>query len=52
MLALTFTGTEPVEKGTGEPLQEQWEKMSKSKYNGYDPQVIFITGTVGENVQV
>lgn len=29
----------PVEKNTGAALTVQWEKMSKSKYNGVDPQV-------------
>lgn len=29
----------PVEAATGEKLFVQWEKMSKSKYNGTDPQV-------------
>ena len=28
-----------VEKGTGEPVGMKWEKMSKSKHNGIDPQV-------------
>jgi hypothetical protein len=31
----------PVEKSTGKPLVVEWEKMSKSKYNGVDPQVIY-----------
>ena len=32
-------GKAPVEKETGAALSVQWEKMSKSKYNGVDPQV-------------
>ena len=32
-------GNAPVEKDTGAALSVQWEKMSKSKYNGVDPQV-------------
>lgn len=31
----------PVEKSTGKPLVVEWEKMSKSKYNGVDPQVFY-----------
>lgn len=34
-----LTEDKPVEKGTGEEVLVQWEKMSKSKYNGVDPQV-------------
>lgn len=34
-----LTGEKPVEKGTREEVLVQWEKMSKSKYNGVDPQV-------------
>ncbi|XP_061197922.1 probable leucine--tRNA ligase, mitochondrial [Saccostrea echinata] len=33
-----FSGEIPVKKGTGEEVVVQWEKMSKSKYNGVDPQ--------------
>eukprot|EP00057_Strongylocentrotus_purpuratus_P024254 XP_011678728.1 PREDICTED: probable leucine--tRNA ligase, mitochondrial [Strongylocentrotus purpuratus] len=32
------SGTAPVQKGTGEELAVKWEKMSKSKYNGVDPE--------------
>ena len=32
-------GENPVEKGTGAELIVEWEKMSKSKYNGVDPMV-------------
>ncbi|KAJ8302965.1 hypothetical protein KUTeg_019361 [Tegillarca granosa] len=32
-------GKEPVEKSSGAELIVQWEKMSKSKYNGVDPQM-------------
>ena len=28
-----------VEKSTGEPVSVKFEKMSKSRYNGVDPQV-------------
>ncbi|OWF34737.1 leucine--tRNA ligase, mitochondrial [Mizuhopecten yessoensis] len=35
-----FTGPAPVEKSTGQKVLVQWEKMSKSKYNGVDPQEI------------
>ncbi|XP_072709891.1 leucine--tRNA ligase, mitochondrial isoform X3 [Ciconia boyciana] len=33
-----LTGTEPVYLKTGEKLQVAWEKMSKSKHNGIDPE--------------
>uniref|UniRef100_A0A8C0F8A9 leucine--tRNA ligase n=1 Tax=Bubo bubo TaxID=30461 RepID=A0A8C0F8A9_BUBBB len=33
-----LTGTEPVHLNTGEKLQVTWEKMSKSKHNGIDPE--------------
>ncbi|XP_060080650.1 leucine--tRNA ligase, mitochondrial-like [Ylistrum balloti] len=35
-----FSGPAPVEKSTGLKVFSQWEKMSKSKYNGVDPQEI------------
>uniref|UniRef100_A0A674HHA0 leucine--tRNA ligase n=1 Tax=Taeniopygia guttata TaxID=59729 RepID=A0A674HHA0_TAEGU len=35
-----LTGSEPVHLKTGEKLQVAWEKMSKSKYNGIDPEEI------------
>uniref|UniRef100_A0A8B9VR52 leucine--tRNA ligase n=1 Tax=Anas zonorhyncha TaxID=75864 RepID=A0A8B9VR52_9AVES len=35
---IDFTGTEPVHLKTGEKLQVTWEKMSKSKHNGIDPE--------------
>ncbi len=28
-----------VDKATGEEVEESWEKMSKSKHNGVDPEV-------------
>ncbi|XP_013399604.1 probable leucine--tRNA ligase, mitochondrial [Lingula anatina] len=35
-----FSGKKPVEKGTGEKISVTWEKMSKSKNNGTDPQEV------------
>ncbi|XP_067255934.1 probable leucine--tRNA ligase, mitochondrial isoform X1 [Chanodichthys erythropterus] len=35
-----FTGSEPVQRDTGSRLQVTWEKMSKSKHNGLDPQEV------------
>lgn len=32
-----FEGENVIEKATGSPVEEQWEKMSKSKYNGIEP---------------
>ncbi|KAI4873985.1 hypothetical protein NFI96_032066, partial [Prochilodus magdalenae] len=37
---IDFTGAEPVQKGSGKQLQVTWEKMSKSKHNGLDPQEV------------
>jgi len=34
-----MSGSAPVEASTKEELIVEWEKMSKSKYNGVDPQV-------------
>ncbi|XP_071812505.1 leucine--tRNA ligase, mitochondrial-like isoform X1 [Apostichopus japonicus] len=33
-----FSGSEPVSLSTGEKLEIKWDKMSKSKYNGVDPE--------------
>jgi leucyl-tRNA synthetase len=37
MIAL---GPKPIEKGTGQAVVAAWEKMSKSKYNGVDPETM------------
>jgi leucyl-tRNA synthetase len=37
---LTMDKNKVVHSSTKEPLQIDWEKMSKSKYNGIDPQEI------------
>ncbi|XP_030640342.1 leucine--tRNA ligase, mitochondrial [Chanos chanos] len=37
---IDFTGPEPVERDSGRRLQVTWEKMSKSKHNGLDPQEV------------
>jgi len=34
-----WSGPVPVEASSKEELIVEWEKMSKSKYNGVDPQV-------------
>ncbi|XP_055342942.1 leucine--tRNA ligase, mitochondrial-like [Paramacrobiotus metropolitanus] len=34
---IDFLEGKPVEKATQSPVTEDWEKMSKSKYNGLDP---------------
>ena len=36
---ICFTGKTAVQRGTGAELRMEWEKMSKSKHNGVDPQV-------------
>ncbi|GFR31740.1 probable leucine--tRNA ligase, mitochondrial, partial [Trichonephila clavata] len=35
-----FSGPTLIEKSSGLPVLEDWEKMSKSKYNGIDPQEV------------
>ncbi|XP_064641468.1 probable leucine--tRNA ligase, mitochondrial isoform X2 [Lineus longissimus] len=35
-----FSGDKPVVLDTGDPVIVDWEKMSKSKYNGVDPQEV------------
>ncbi|PSN46354.1 putative leucine--tRNA ligase, partial [Blattella germanica] len=35
-----LSGPKPVEKGTGKLVVAAWEKMSKSKYNGVDPEMM------------
>ncbi|XP_036393734.1 probable leucine--tRNA ligase, mitochondrial [Megalops cyprinoides] len=37
---IDFSGEEPVQAGSGRKLQVTWEKMSKSKHNGLDPQEV------------
>ncbi|XP_064200034.1 probable leucine--tRNA ligase, mitochondrial [Anguilla rostrata] len=37
---IDFSGEEPVQAGSGKKLQVTWEKMSKSKHNGLDPQEV------------
>ncbi|XP_057371482.1 leucine--tRNA ligase, mitochondrial-like [Daphnia carinata] len=36
-----FTGEKPVEKSTKKPLAVTWEKMSKSKFNGVEPECVW-----------
>lgn len=36
----SLAGSEPVQRDTGSRLQVTWEKMSKSKHNGLDPQEV------------
>ena len=38
-----------MEKGTGAELIVEWEKMSKSKYNGVDPMVRVLVIEVIQN---
>ncbi|XP_069473352.1 leucine--tRNA ligase, mitochondrial [Ambystoma mexicanum] len=37
---IDFGGLEPVHKKSGEAVTITWEKMSKSKYNGVDPETL------------
>uniref|UniRef100_A0A8C1S7S9 leucine--tRNA ligase n=1 Tax=Cyprinus carpio TaxID=7962 RepID=A0A8C1S7S9_CYPCA len=37
---IDFSGPEPIQRDTGGRLQVTWEKMSKSKHNGLDPQEV------------
>lgn len=37
---IDFSGPEPTQRDTGGRLQVTWEKMSKSKHNGLDPQEV------------
>jgi len=36
-----ITGDKPVEKATKQPLVVSWEKMSKSKFNGVEPESVW-----------
>ncbi|XP_016399625.1 leucine--tRNA ligase, mitochondrial [Sinocyclocheilus rhinocerous] len=37
---IDFSGPEPIQRDSGSRLQVTWEKMSKSKHNGLDPQEV------------
>ncbi|XP_058244122.1 probable leucine--tRNA ligase, mitochondrial [Hemibagrus wyckioides] len=37
---IDFTVSEPVQRESGKQLQVSWEKMSKSKHNGIDPEEV------------
>jgi leucyl-tRNA synthetase len=39
-LVLIELGPRPIEKGTGLAVVAAWEKMSKSKHNGVDPETM------------
>ena len=41
MFALLFKGEKPVEMLTKNPLVVSWEKMSKSKFNGVEPESVW-----------
>ncbi len=41
MFALLFKGEKPVEMSTKSPLVVSWEKMSKSKFNGVEPESVW-----------
>lgn len=46
------TGPTPVEKSTGKTVLVDWDKMSKSKFNGVDPQVCSINSLPSYPVNV
>lgn len=41
LLLFVFAGAKPVESSTKKPLVVSWEKMSKSKYNGVEPETVW-----------
>ena len=41
ILIFLFSGKKPVEKETGKALVVSWEKMSKSKFNGVEPDSVW-----------
>ena len=38
---IDFSGQKPVEAATGNALVVTWEKMSKSKFNGVEPETVW-----------
>lgn len=40
MLSWPFSASEPVHRESGKTLQVTWDKMSKSKHNGIDPEEV------------
>ena len=41
LLIAIYAGKKPVEKETAKPLAVGWEKMSKSKFNGVEPESVW-----------